>query len=298
MGHITWSVGGGKLPYGIMLSPAGMLVGSPGEEGRVHLQDHGPRTVIRPARVLRKSRLRGRSDRHRPDSLPVKYVIDDGQGGVEKTERKIDGKLDEPFWNLDQRDREEGPRERRRRGLFSAVWTANYHRYGGDRPGWYQLGELQGYNVFAAMRPGSGRQGSDGPKGKTPKDGIHIFIDGNHNKSLIYSGDDSHFFIPRNHKGGWAQSLRGKVNWFTDARVQEIEGGYTMEIRLGGATTLAARELAPLRRQGRLWFRRGRGRGRRQRNFPAGLARRCQRRRRHQSLRHDRVDRPAGGEPK
>ena len=74
----------------------------------------------------------------------------------------------------------------------------------------------------------------DGPKGKTPKDGIHIFIDGNHNGSAIYSGDDTHFFVPRNHKGGWAQSLRGKVNWFTDARVQEIEGGYTMEIRLGG----------------------------------------------------------------
>ena len=33
VGHITWSLSGGKLPYGIMLSPAGFLLGSPGEEG-------------------------------------------------------------------------------------------------------------------------------------------------------------------------------------------------------------------------------------------------------------------------
>ena len=51
---------------------------------------------------------------------------------------------------------------------------------------------------------------------------------------MIYSGDDTHFFVPRNHKGGWAQSLRGKVKWFTKANVPEIEGGYTMEISLGG----------------------------------------------------------------
>ena len=79
----------------------------------------------------------------------------------------------------------------------------------------------------------------DGPQGKTPKDGIHIFLDGNHNQSVIYSGDDTHFFVPRNHKGGWAQSLRGKVNWFTDARMQETEGGYTMEISLGGGNYLS-----------------------------------------------------------
>jgi hypothetical protein len=74
----------------------------------------------------------------------------------------------------------------------------------------------------------------DGPKGKTPKDGIHVFMDGNHDRSVIYSGDDTHLFIPRNHKGGWAQSIRGKVNWFSNALVQEIEGGYTMEVSLGG----------------------------------------------------------------
>jgi hypothetical protein len=60
----------------------------------------------------------------------------------------------------------------------------------------------------------------------------NIYIDGRHNKEVIYNADDTHFFVPRDHKGGWAKAIRGKVNWFTDARVQEIEGGYTVEISL------------------------------------------------------------------
>ena len=81
----------------------------------------------------------------------------------------------------------------------------------------------------------------DGPKGKTPKDGIHIFIDGRHDRKVIYGADDTHFFISRNFQGKWmpgafgaVQSLRGKVNWFAVAKKQEFEGGYTMQVSLLG----------------------------------------------------------------
>ncbi len=135
----------------------------------------------------------------------------------------IDGKPDEPFWKLDQADRQEGQRDSDKQASFGAVWT---HQPRGDS-------KLIGRQLVLAFKV------LDGPKGKSPKDGIHIFIDGNHNRSVMYSGDDTHFFVPRNHKGGWAQSLQGKVNWFSDARVQEIKGGYTMEISLGGGDYLS-----------------------------------------------------------
>ncbi len=242
VGHVTWSFGGGKLPYGIMLSPAGILVGNPGEEGdftfKVKARDShpaGPRTA--------EKQLTWKIGPARPDALKVKYVLKKDEraaigGDLSKVQEnksiKIDGKLDEPFWSLDQPIRKKVMGRPEKKASFAAVWTANCHPYG-PRPGWYELGEfkgakcyLEGCDLLLAVKV------LDGSKGKTPKDGIHIFIDGNHNRSVIYSGDDTHFFVPRDHKGGWAQSLRGKVNWFSDARVQEIEGGYTVEIRLGG----------------------------------------------------------------
>ena len=132
----------------------------------------------------------------------------------------VDGKLDERFWKLDQAIARKVKGTPTKQASFGIVWT---HQPRGDR-------KLIGRQLLLAVKV------LDGPKGRTPKDGIHIFLDGNRNQSVIYSGDDTHFFIPRNHKGGWAQSVRGKVNWFTDARVQEIEGGYTMEISMGGGS--------------------------------------------------------------
>jgi hypothetical protein len=215
VGHVTWTVSGGRLPYGIMLSPAGVLVGSPGEQGeftcKIKAEDAfagGPRSTektfawtIGPAS---------------PAALLVERVVVTGKPD-DKTV-VIDGKPDEPFWKLDQAIAKKVKGTPTKQASFGAVWT---HQPRGDL-------KLIGRQLLLAVKV------LDGPKGKTPKDGIHIFLDGNHNRSIVYSGDDTHFFVPRNHKGGWAQSLRGKVNWFTDARVQEIEGGYTMEISLGG----------------------------------------------------------------
>jgi hypothetical protein len=212
VGHITWSISGGKLPYGIRLSPTGMLVGSPGEQGEfaftIKAEDsfpNGPRST--------EKALTWTIGPAAPTTLKVKSIVvmdkDDDKTVV------IDGKLDERFWKLDQTIAKKVKGTPTKQASFGAIWT---HVPRADLQ--------QRRRLVLAIKV------LDGPKGRTPKDGIHIFIDGNHNRSVIYSGDDTHFFIPRNHKGGWAQSLRGKVNWFTDARVQEIEGGYTMEVSL------------------------------------------------------------------
>ena len=254
VGHTTWSLGGGKLPYGIMLSPAGMLVGNPGEAGEftfaIKAQDSyptGPRAA--------EKQFTWKIGPAAPDTLPVKYVVTEGTDithlpdihadkDIKKfmipagSVIKIDGKLSEPFWKLDQPIEKKVKGTPTKKAAFSCVWTAVSDGNGDPKqilPGKVYVGEtpgrawkLTGRDLVLAIKV------LDGPKGKTPKDGVHIFIDGNHDRTRIYSSDDSHFFVPRNHKGGSAQPLRGKVNWFSEARVQEIEGGYTMEIRLGG----------------------------------------------------------------
>ena len=218
VGRITWSVSGGRLPHGLRLSPGGILVGSPGEEGAftftVKAEDAFPGGL----RSTEKS-FAWKIGPATPQALLVKSVAVTGKPD-DKTVM-IDGKPDEPFWKLDQAIDKKVRGTPTKRASFAAVWThlpRNPARK--ESPDGREL--LLAFKVL------------DGPKGKTPKDGIHVFMDGNHDRSVIYSGDDTHLFIPRNHKGGWAQSIRGKVNWFSNALVQEIEGGYTMEVSLGG----------------------------------------------------------------
>jgi hypothetical protein len=214
VGHITWNINGGKLPYGIRLSPAGVLVGSPGEQGRFAFKIKIEDTFPSGARSAEES-FTWMIGPASPGALLVKSLVVSS-----KTDDKIivvDGKLDEPFWKLDQTIARKVKGAPTKQASFGVVWTHE------SRAGVKQFGR----DLVLAVKV------LDGPKGKTPKDGIHIFIDGNHNQSVSYSGDDTHFFVPRNHKGDWAQSLRGKVNWFTNAKVQEVERGYTMEISLG-----------------------------------------------------------------
>lgn len=66
--------------------------------------------------------------------------------------------------------------------------------------------------------------------------GIHIYIDGNHDKEVIYNEDDSHFFLPRAHKGGWLQPVQSvSPNWGTGGWVREIEGGYEAMVQLNAS---------------------------------------------------------------
>ncbi len=215
VGHITVSQTAGTLPHGVMLSPSGILVGSPGEEGvfsfTVKVEDAFPGG----ARSTEKS-LTWKIGPATPDTLLLKYILENEQFGPKSF--TIDGKLDEPFWKLDQTINIRSKGTPSKVATFGLIWTKGISAY--------SLSNGVG-NLVLAVKV------LDGPKGKTPSDGVHIFIDGNHNKSVIYSADDTHFYVPRSQiKSGWATTVQGKVNWFTQAVVHEIDGGYIMEMSI------------------------------------------------------------------
>ncbi len=251
VGRITWTMAGGTLPYGIRLSPTGMLVGSPGEVGqfafKVKAEDSHPRGVRAAEREFT-----WKIGPARPDTLRVKYLITKGwdffnvvQRDPDATDWKpiprdagpFDGKLDEPFWDLSQPIEKKVKGAPTKKAVFSAVWTGNCNGFSnkpirtnltlGRTPG--RVWTLSGDQLLLGIKV------LDGPKGKTARDGVHIFIDGNHNRSTVYAGNDTHFFISRFQKPQeHGISIRGKVNWFLFPVVREIEGGYTMEITLWG----------------------------------------------------------------
>ena len=258
VGTVRWSLSDGKLPYGIMLSPAGILVGTPGEEGKFtfksRVQDSHP---ICPRAAAAEKQFTWKIGPASPDCLPVKFVVTRGYDLSQirlprdadrkpippDSVLKIDGKLQEPFWNLDQPIEKKVQGAPTKQATFSAVWTANCS--GNTIPGrpipqgsffvghcGGRVWTLAGMDLVLAVKV------LDGAKGKTPKDGVHIFLDGRHDGKIIYGADDIHFFIPRQFKSGfaWAPMARGiKPPWFSKAAVSEIDGGYVVEVSLGAS---------------------------------------------------------------
>jgi len=220
VGHLTWSMSGGALPHGLLLTSAGIVVGSPGESGTFTFKTKVEDSFTGGARSAEKefAWVIGPAT---PATLQAKSVVVSGK--PDDPTVVIDGHLDKPYWNLDQQIAKKVKGAPEKKASFGAIWT-----HLNNKPDGREL--VLAFKVL------------DGPKGKTPKDGIHIFIDGNHDQKVIYGADDTHFFVPRVprnspkgwEKAGWADSIRGKPNWFTAACVQEIDGGYTMEVRLGG----------------------------------------------------------------
>jgi hypothetical protein len=226
VGHVTWSLAQGTLPYGIRLAPAGILTGSPGESGdfsfAVKATDSRP---VEP-RSMEKA-MTWKIGPAAADTLRVRYVMKEESAVLAKEKRVdrtflVDGKLDEAFWRLDQ------PIERAvkgmptRKAVFGAVWTTEPSLSARTRK---KTGSAQGAELLLGVKV------MDGPKGKTPKDGIHIYIDGRHDGGHTYAADDTHFFIPRDNRRG-AVWISGKVNWFIKAAIAETEGGYTAEVSL------------------------------------------------------------------
>jgi hypothetical protein len=120
----------------------------------------------------------------------------------------LDGRFDEPYWSLDQKIAKRTAGAPAKTASFAAVWVPNND--------WQKGG-----TVYLAVKV------LDGPAGKTPKDAVHLFIDGCHNRELIYNQDDTHFVVRRD---GKTTSVKGKPNWFLKCAAAEIEGGYTLEI--------------------------------------------------------------------
>ena len=203
VGHKSWSVAAGKLPHGLRLSPSGMLYGTPGEEGgfsvTTRVEDSHP-AGSRSAESQMKLVI-GPAD---PRTLWIKKAPYKAMA--------LDGQLKEPFWTTDEPVSVKVHGAPVKQARFGAVWEEQERQKGKAQSLWLAVKVL------------------DGPAGKSKKDGVHLYIDGRHNREVIYNSDDTHVFLPR---AGWPRSLRGKPEWFIESKVTEIEGGYLMEIRIG-----------------------------------------------------------------
>lgn len=246
VGSVTWSLSDGRLPCGMMLTPAGALVGTPGQEGEFTFKIKAADSHPAGSRTTEKQ-FTWKIGPVRPDTLQVNYVIrldarsaPDGNPAhaVEDKTIQLDGKLDESFWKVTEPIQKKVLGTPEKRAFFSAVYMANTSAYGNPGPGRYELGKFKPTNAMFYLDPTDlviAIKVLDGPKGKTPKDGIHIFLDSRHEGKVIYGADDMHFFVPREGQkpGQWVTVLKGlKPNWFTKAAVAEIDGGYTVEVSL------------------------------------------------------------------
>ena len=209
VGRKSWSVAAGTLPHGLRLSPSGMLYGTPGEQGEfsvtVRVEDSHP-AGSRSAESQMKL-LVGPAD---PKTLLVKRVPFKAA--------ELDAQLKEPFWVTDQPVSVRVNGAPVKKATFGAVWEEQERQRGKAQSLWLAVKVL------------------DGPGGKSRKDGVHLYIDGRHNREVIYNVDDTHVFLSREERkpyGPIKRHVRGRPDWFIEAKALEIEGGYVMEIRIG-----------------------------------------------------------------
>ena len=265
VGHIDWTVNDDKkLPYGIMLTPGGALVGTPGEEGEftftVKATDSnpaGPRST--------EKTFAWKIGPARPDTLMVKYSrqpMDKRLPGwytpvPEDQTLNIDGKLDEPYWKTlpFQPIAKAVQGSPTAHAEFAAVWLASLKGLWGGFSRWdYRLPAIPGGNGDKYGLNGTGLvlafKVHDGPKGKSPGDGIHIYLDSKHDGKVIYGAHNMHFFIPRSAKPGWQggmKVIRGlKPPWFINVAVAEVEGGYTVEAHVMPANFVGDGQWLPM----------------------------------------------------
>lgn len=212
-----------------MLTPTGTLVGSPGEAGvftfKVKAADAHPAG----ARTAEKA-FSWTIGPISSEALAVKCLMKKDSSALQREKLQddtfaIDGKLDEPFWKLDQAIGIAVSGKPAQKASFGVLWTAEPSTAKQSRK---KTGSASGKELLLGVKV------FDGPKGKSAKDGIHLHIDARHDGTKIYSADDTHLFIPRAGTQGssGALSLCGKPTWWMKAAVTEIEGGYSVEISL------------------------------------------------------------------
>lgn len=211
VGDLSWAVAGGRLPRGARLSPAGVLSGTPAEEGQfdftVRVTDTHPDQPRSAERAM--SWKIGPAD---PSTLRVRQVKL-AQRAESSTVVSIDGKLDEPVWNLREPVARLAGGKPACKAAFDAFWLA-------DSSG-------RARSLCVAVRV------AHGPGGKTPKDAVRLYIDGRHNKETMYNHDDAHIVVPRE---GAARLVRGHTPWwFMKSKTSQTSDGYVVEIEIGDA---------------------------------------------------------------
>ena len=211
VGALKWDLADGSPPGGIQLTASGVLIGTPGAAGEFRFT----------LRVTDSHPAGPRSATHAvtwsigaasPESLLVR-PIKTASGAKAAELIKVDGKLDEPFWNPSQAIAKKSAGAPTKKATFDAVW--------GDG------GKGRADSLCIAVKV------VDGAAGKTPKDAVHVFLDGRHNREVIYNADDLHVIVRRN---GKAEFVRSHTPWwFMQSAAVESGDGYTAEIKLGSA---------------------------------------------------------------
>ena len=201
VGHVTWTLADGTLPHGVTLTLPGILVGTPGVAGEYRFtvratdaHPDGPRSAQRA--------FQWTIGPASPEALLVPKTYEPVT---------LDGKLDESFWKLDQPLAKAAEGEPAKKASFAAVWT--------DRAD----GRKGAVCIYLAVKV------ADGPAGKTPTDGVELFLDALHNREAVYNADDMHFRIDRD---GRKRSVRGKPDWFLKVAAAEAPGGYVVEVAI------------------------------------------------------------------
>lgn len=207
---LKWSLAEGKLPFGMRLSEAGILLGTPGEAGdfsfTVRVSDSHPAGSHSATRAFSWS-----VNSSTPEALLVKKINLEGK---KRDPIKVDGKPDESCWDLSAPIAKKVQGSPTKKASFGAVWA-------GRNKG-------AGEGLWLAVKV------LDGPAGKTPKDAVHLFLDGRHNREVIYNADDMHVVIRRSN--GKAEFLRTRTPWwFLQSAVAETGDGYIVEIKIGNA---------------------------------------------------------------
>ena len=215
VGHKTWTVTAGQLPYGLRVLSSGMLDGTPGEAGEfsftVRATDSHPAGSRTAERAIKVTVGPAAPDTLLVRKVPAKAVTEDAA-------------ITEPFWNFDQSVAAKMDGQPIKKAAFSVVWEEEIDPKRANKP-------PAGRGLWLVVKV------MDGPAGQSKKDGVHVYVDGRHNREVIYNADDMHFFIPRHQRqGAWAPVVRGmRANWFTKAFVQEFAGGYCVKVFLSGS---------------------------------------------------------------
>ncbi len=210
VGRVAWSVADGNLPAGLMLTDAGLLLGTPGEKGRfpvtLEARDRhpaGPRTARR----------------------RIAFEVAPAAKGAIRVKRTTgkwtqDGKLDEPFWAFDHAVKDKAGREIAR---FALAWCEDPANRRPERT----------RDLLLAVKV------TAKPAEALPTEAVHVYLDCRHNREIIYNADDIHYVLRRldkAHRGRWYghDLVRGykPMRNFDAAVTVHDDGTWQGEVRL------------------------------------------------------------------
>ncbi len=200
IGKAGWKVVDGKLPAGLILMPSGLLKGTPAEEGdfvvTVEAKDRHP---------LEARTARGKLIFHvgPPSEGTIRVPIVDFTLDVRKP---LEGQLDKLSFDHEIRDPQGN--------VVAQFALAAYH---GDEKQRRKNPHRFGHLIIVARIKEKNAKGF-------PMESIHLYLDTNHTREVIYNEDDEHWVIPN---GGRRTLLQGyRPERILRVATKKTEGGW------------------------------------------------------------------------